>query len=75
MLIVPDTPLGLVLVGANANNLLLLPMAYGVLHLAMRSAGAERMPLWSEVGLLFTNWVITNFTAVNLYNTWTSGGH
>ena len=75
MLIVPDTPLGLVLLGANANNLLLLPMAYGVLHLAMRSAGAARMPLWSEVGLLFTIWVITNFTAVNLYNTWTSGGH
>ncbi len=75
MLMMPDTPLALVLLGANANNLLLLPMAYGVLHLAMRSAQLERMPLWSEIGLLLTIWIITNFTAVNLYLTWSTGSH
>jgi hypothetical protein len=75
MLMIPDTPLALVLLGANANNLLLLPMAYGVLHLAMRSVQPERMSLGSEVGLLFTIWVIINFTAVNLYLTWSSGSH
>jgi manganese transport protein len=75
MLMMPDTPLALVLLGANANNLLLIPMAYGVLHLAMGAVQAERMPLWSEIGLLLTIWIITNFTAVNLYLTWTSGSH
>ena len=71
ILVIPDTPLALVLIGANANNLLLIPMAYGVLHLAMRTAGRVRMPVWSELGLLFTIWVIINFTAVNLYLKWT----
>lgn len=66
-----DTPLALVLIGANANNLLLIPMAYGVVHLAMRTVGRVRMPLWVELGLLFTIWVIVNFTAINLYLTWT----
>ena len=48
----PDTPLALVLIGANANNLLLIPMAYGVVHLAMRAADAERMSVWTELALL-----------------------
>ena len=69
--ITPDTPLALVLLGTNANNLLLIPMAYAVVHLAMRTEGRVRMPLWSELGLLFTIWVIINFTAVNLYLKWT----
>jgi Mn2+/Fe2+ NRAMP family transporter len=66
-----DTPLAFVLVGANANNLLLIPMAYGIVHLAMRAADRERMPLWIEIGLLLTVWVIINFTAINLYLRWT----
>ena len=70
-LIKSDTPLALVLLGANANNLLLIPLAYAVVHLAMRAEGRVRMPLWSELGLLFTTWVIINFTAVNLYLKWT----
>lgn len=60
----------LILVGANANNLLLIPLAYGVLHLAMRAPQEERMSLWAELGLLLTIWVIINFTAINLYQTW-----
>jgi len=62
-----STPLELVLIGANANNLLLIPLAYGVLHLAMRTRKEERMTLWSELGLLFTIWVIINFTVINFY--------
>ncbi len=67
----PDTPLALVLIGANANNLLLIPMAYGVVHLAMRAADEERMSVWTELALLLTVWAIVNFTAVNLYLNWT----
>ena len=66
-----DTPLALVLIGANANNLLLIPMAYGVVHLAMRTGNSECMPLWIEFGLLLTIWVIVNFVAINLYLRWT----
>ena len=62
-----STPLELVLIGANANNLLLIPLAYGVLHLAMRTRKEERMTLWGELGLLFTIWVIINFTVINFY--------
>lgn len=62
--------LSLILIGANANNLLLIPLAYGVLHLAMRAPQQERMSLWVELGLLFTIWVIVNFTAINLYQVW-----
>jgi len=61
------TPLELVLIGANANNLLLIPLAYGVLHLAMRTRENERMSLWGELGLLFTIWVIISFTVINFY--------
>jgi hypothetical protein len=71
ILVKSDTPLALVLIGANANNLLLIPMAYGVVHLAMRTVDSERMPLWIELGLLLTIWVIVNFTAINLYLRWT----
>jgi Mn2+/Fe2+ NRAMP family transporter len=67
----PQT-MALILLGANGNNLLLIPLAYGVLHLAMRAQGDERMPLWVELGLLFTIWVIINFTAINLFQTWTN---
>ena len=69
-----DTPFLLVLLGANANNLLLIPMAYGVLHLAMRERAERRMSMWLELGLMLTIWAIVNFTAINLYLTWTGGG-
>ena len=64
---IPDTPLALVLIGANANNLLLIPLAYGVVHLAMRTEAEWRMSSLGEIALLFTIWVIVNFTAINLY--------
>ena len=66
-----STPLELVLIGANANNLLLIPLAYGVLHLATRTGKKERMSLWSELGLWLTILVIIIFTAVNLFLKWT----
>lgn len=59
--------LDFVLKGANANNLLLIPMAYAVLHLAMRAPEEERMSLWTELALLFTIWAIINFTAINIF--------
>jgi hypothetical protein len=52
---------------ALARNMLLIPLAYAVLHLAMRTRAQERMPLWSEMALLFTIWAIINFTAINLF--------
>ena len=67
---IPDTPLALVLIGANANNLLLIPLAYGVVHLAMRTDAKWRMSSLGEIALLFTIWVIVNFTAINLYLKW-----
>ena len=69
-----EQPFLMVLVGANANNLLLIPLAYAVLHLAMKTATEVRMPMWIEIGLMVTIWVIINFTAVNLYLKWTAGG-
>ena len=69
-----NNPFYLLLLGANANNLLLIPLAYGVLHLAMRTVSQVRMPMWAELGLMLTIWVIINFTAINLYLKWTSGG-
>ena len=66
-----EKPFLLVLLGANANNLLLIPLAYGVLHLAMREEQGRRMGLAVEIGLMLTIWVIINFTAVNLYLTQT----
>jgi Mn2+/Fe2+ NRAMP family transporter len=59
--------LDFVLKGANANNLLLIPMAYAVLHLAMRAPKEERMSLWTELALLFTIWAIINFTVINVF--------
>ncbi|MGY8826714.1 MAG: hypothetical protein ACKVJG_22820 [Candidatus Latescibacterota bacterium] len=59
--------LDFVLKGANANNMLLIPLAYAVLHLAMRTRAQECMPLWSEMALLFTIWAIINYTAINLF--------
>ena len=75
ILVKSDAPLALVLLGANANNLLLIPLAYGVLHLAMRTVTKERMPPWIELGLLLTIWVIISFTLSNLYLVWSNGSH
>jgi Mn2+/Fe2+ NRAMP family transporter len=58
--------LDFVLKGANANNLFLIPLAYGVMHLAMRTPQRERMSLWVEGALLATIWATLNFTATNL---------
>ena len=60
--------LDFVLKGANANNLLLIPVAYGVLHLAMKTPERERMSMWTELALLLTLWAIINFTAINIFN-------
>ena len=54
--------------------LLLIPLAYGVPHLAMRTIRDLRMPMWTELGLMVTICVITNFTAINLYLKWMGGG-
>ena len=75
ILVKSDAPLALVLLGANANNLLLIPLAYGVLHLAMRTVTKERMPPWTELALLLTIWVIISFTLSNLYLVWSNGSH
>jgi len=66
-ILVDPRTLDFVLKGANANNMLLIPLAYAVLHLAMRERAQERMPLWGEMALLFTIWAIINFTAINLF--------
>ena len=66
-------PFFLLLLGANTNNLLLIPLAYGIVHLAMRTGRDIRMPMWAELGLMVTIWVIINFTAINLYLKWTGG--
>jgi len=71
ILLYAETPFLFVLLGANSNNLLLVPLAYAVLHLAMREKGERRMSMWGELGLMVTLWAIINFTAVNLYLTWT----
>ena len=53
ILVIPDTPHALVLIGANANNLLLIPMAYGVAHLADadrgKGANARLERAWTPV--------------------------
>ena len=71
ILFAADTPFLLVLLGANANNLLLMPMAYSVLHLAMREQQSRRMSMAVEAGLMLTIWAIINFTAINIYLTLT----
>ena len=63
-------PYYLLLLGQNANNLLLIPLAYGILHLAMRESPGRRMEFLLELGLLLTIWAIISFTAINLYNSW-----
>ena len=63
-------PYYLLLLGQNANNLLLIPLAYGILHLAMRESPGRRMGLVLELGLLLTIWAIISFTVINLYNSW-----
>ena len=65
-------PYFLLLLGQNANNLLLIPLAYGILHLAMREAPGRRMGLVLELGLLLTIWAIISFTAINLYHSWSN---
>ncbi len=75
ILVKSDAPLALVLLGANANNLLLIPLAYGVLHLAMRTVTKERMQPLIELALLFTIWVIISFTFSNLFLAWSDGTH
>ena len=65
-------PYFLLLLGQNANNLLLIPLAYGILHLAMREAPGRRMGLVLELGLLLTIWAIVSFTAINLYHSWSN---
>ena len=67
-----DAPFLLVLLGANANNLLLIPLAYAVLHLAMREKQGRRMSVGLEMALMLTIWAIISFTAVNLYLTLTA---
>lgn len=64
--------LDFVLKGANANNVFLIPLAYGVLHLAMRTPTQQRMSLWVECSLLFTLWAILNFTVTNLFHLFTA---
>ena len=59
--------LAFVLKGANVNNILLIPMAYAVLHLAMRERAEVRMAVWVEIALLLTTWSILNFTGINLF--------
>ena len=73
ILISRDTPFYLVLLGANANNLLLLPLAYGIVHLALRVRGRESMPWWWNTGLFATVAIIVLFTGINLYKTWFGG--
>lgn len=66
-ILVQPGALDFVLKGANVNNLLLIPMAYAVLHLAMRTRQVARMSVGMEMALLFSIWAIINFTAVNLF--------
>ena len=69
-----EKPFLLLRLGANCNNLLLIPLAFGVLHLAMRLDGRVRMPMSIELGLMATIWAVTVFTAFNLFQLWGGGG-
>jgi Mn2+/Fe2+ NRAMP family transporter len=71
-ILVDPRTLDFVLKGANANNMLLIPLAYAVLHLAMRARAEERMSLWGELALLVTIWAIISFTAINLIQLFSS---
>ena len=69
-----EKPFLLLRLGANCNNLLLIPLAFGVLHLAMRLDGRVRMPMSIELGLMATIWAVTVFTGFNLFQLWGGGG-
>ncbi len=69
-----EKPFLLLRLGANCNNLLLIPLAFGVLHLAMRLDGRVRMPMSIELGLMATIWAVTMFTGFNLFQLWGGGG-
>ena len=69
-----EKPFLLLRLGANCNHLLLIPLAFGVLHLAMRLDGRVRMPMSIELGLMATIWAVTVFTAFNLFQLWGGGG-
>ncbi len=73
-LVYAKTPFLLLRIGANCNNLLLIPLAFGVLHLAMRLDGRVRMPMSIELGLMATIWAVTMFTGFNLFQLWGGGG-
>jgi hypothetical protein len=65
ILVEMDT-LAFVLKGANVNNILLIPLSYAVLHLAMRERAELRMSLGVELALLLTLWSTVTFTTINL---------
>ena len=72
ILIWSQTPFFFVLLGQNSNSILLLPIAYGVLYLAMRETEDRRMSPIVGLALIVTVLAITIFTFVNLYHSWTS---
>tara|TARA_B100001094_G_scaffold329032_1_gene390889 strand:- start:80 stop:1417 length:1338 start_codon:yes stop_codon:yes gene_type:complete len=72
ILIWSQTPFFFVLLGQNSNSILLLPIAYGVLYLAMRETKDRRMSPLVGLALVVTVLAITIFTFVNLYHSWTS---
>ena len=74
-LLYAQKPFLLLRLGANCNNLLLIPLAFGVMHLAMRLGERVRMPMSIELGLMVTIWAVTMFTGFNLFQLWTSGGN
>ena len=69
-------PFLLLRLGANANNLLLIPLAFGILQLAKRLDDRVRMPRSVEAGLVVTILIVTVFTAFNLFELWSGvSGH
>ena len=75
-LLYAKTPFLLLRIGANCNNLLLIPLAFGVMHLARRLDEHVRMPMWIELALWVTILVVTMFTGFNLFQLWSGGsGH
>ena len=74
-LLYAQKPFLLLRLGANCNNLLLIPLAFGVMHLAMRLDERVRMPMGVELGLMVTIWAVTMFTGFNLFQLWGGGGN
>jgi len=72
ILIWSQTPFFFVLLGQNSNSILLLPIAYGVLYLALREKEDSRMSPIVGLALIVTVLAITVFTVINLYHSWTS---